>query len=268
MANLKISELTEASVINPADDLVVVQGGTTKRAGFDTLMYSINGLMPWGRPPSFTDTYDCQFEQSLGNWTAVLGTPGTISLLETSTSVAKYDITTLKRGLLMQCGHSQKVSFRADRTLADGEGVTAMFWLPGPLVSSGDNCKFVLGLNVDDSDMEAAAEGLWLGLEQDTSGLDIQLFPHDGATGGSTMTSLNANLSGGWLAAVRIIRSGLTFVGFVSFGGGWQPLTPITTTQAMTNIWLAMTGSSAGQTYMPVGGVAWVKIGAAAWTPW
>lgn len=256
MASSKISELDDGGLIQPADMVPAARGGATVRL-FGSQFGAIRIPSMFGAPTEFDHAFDCDFLGDIGSWVAAEGSEQAVVMLETSAAVARWDVDTLPGVLLFQLGHAGEVSLRADYTLADGESVTAGALLPGILTASGDNFRVGIGLNDNDADPDDG-EIIHVMVEQDTTQIEPQSIGGGGATGGGELNTLQA--VGGQGILFRVIRAGLVYYPFISMGGAWQPLLPVTATQALTNVWLTAVGPSAGQTHMPIGGWAYVKF--------
>lgn len=263
----KISDYAAQTNVLETDEYIFSRSGVTYKIDAVDLRAGL-GKLTWpaiGYPSGFAATPDCDFDGSLGNYTAVGTSSGTVNLLETTTSVNKYDLATKPGFLLVQVGNAQVAEFRSDYTIADGESMTIAVMSPGP--PTGDNMAVALRLN-ESSDVSSQT-GNWIAcmIESDTTEWVFQGNASDNATGGEINT---VSMFAAPFALLRIVRSGTTYSCWVSLSGGaWFPVferTGVATPYA--NVWISITGSSTNTVYVPIHAIAFAKKGTSGYAPW
>ncbi len=222
-----------------------------------------------------TDTLDDEFDSTTldGKWTAVSGSSGTVSLVETG-EVEKYDLTTRPGWLLMQAGSAadQKVELRQDLTLADGDSVIMAF---SPTTSSDADTGIAAnemrtGISLNDNDAG------WDAGEYNTLAWTVQtdgwrIIHWDGSTmhgtTGTTSTADSAPTT--QLIYVRMARIGSVLHAYWSSDGAtWMSLGSETRSATATNIWIYAESISAASEPVPVIAVGWIRQGTNALDPW
>lgn len=218
-----------------------------------------------GDPSSFAGTADRDFRGAadLGNYTAVSGTAGTVSLVETSTAVSKYQLTS--RGLLLQAGQTVLVSMKCDYTLPDARSmIIAMSGAPN--LQAGDNHQIIMSLNDSDT-TPTSGNYLQAFLDQDTTEYVVQANSSVSSAGFEyTLDSMHIPP----LLLFRISRHTLTYRVWVSanLGATWNYVHGETPASAYNNVWIALRGASTGQVFAPAMLVPWIAEGSNDYYPW
>lgn len=223
-----------------------------------------------------TDTPDDEFDSTTldAKWTAVTGSSGTVSLLETG-EVQKYDLTTRPSWLLMQAGSAanQKVELRQDFTLGDGDSIIAAISLnsssDGDMGIGSDELWCGLSLNDNDTGYDA---GEYNALFLNVSTNIIRLLHWDGSTVfGSTSPFADKGISipVGHLLYLRFARSGSTVYAFWSSdGSSWMPMGSESRSATATNVWLFKESVAAASEPVPIVAVDWIRQGTNSLDPW
>ncbi len=222
-----------------------------------------------------TDTMDDEFDSAAldGKWTAVTGSSGTVSLVETS-NVTKYDLTTRPGTLLVQSGRggAQDVELRQDITLADGKSVVMMVACPMPLDDIGADAQdFEIGLSLNDNDSGPEA-GNFSRLIVAASSSVVGVSAFDGTTVRRSYTSTSpTGTSNDQLFYLRIIRSGTNYLPFFSRGGqAWSPLGGgFAVGATLSNVWIyARNDGAYTDAFIPVAAIDWIRQGSNTLDPW
>lgn len=206
--------------------------------------------------PDFANGADMDWRGAadLGPYTAVAGSEATVVLDETTNAIARYERT--PSGLLIQTGEGDVVQFRADYTLPDEQSMVIA--LSGaPNITAGDNHSLAMRLNDNDA---GSTSGNYIAamIEQDTSEYRVQ--------GNSSIDSagieLNPELPTPLVVLLRISRSGLTYRSWVSLNLGmtWNAIDSDTFGAALTNVWIAVTGSNS-QGFIPTARIVFICEG-------
>lgn len=198
-------------------------------------------------------------------WTVVSGSAGTVSLLDTTAGVARYQVVDR---LLVQVAPSALLTMRQDYTIPDGGSVVAAVEVPW-VGSGGDNGRFYLWANTDDTS-PTVADAIGTGIEQDGGLFELQgLTDAISITGGVEITARDIASD---LLYLRITRSGLLYRGWVStnLGRSWSIIVNKTAAAALTNVWFYALGPSAlglngGN---PIYTVYWIRGGDDNLDPW
>lgn len=214
--------------------------------------------------PGSADTPDADFNGSLGNYTAVAGSSGTVNLLLAGTDVTTvYDLTSRPGHLLIQVGTADLVSFRCDYTIPDGRSIVLAI-AGSPQAQAGDN--MVIGVNLND-DNTTATSGNFVRcmLEQDTTEWVAQATTSADTTGTEISTrSFNVAQA----VFLRIVRATLTYHCFVSVDGlAWTWIDSFVFAGALDNVWISVTGSSTADRAHIVS-IPWIREGDDTVDPW
>jgi hypothetical protein len=221
-----------------------------------------------------SDTPDDEFDSTIldGKWTAVAGSTGTVSLIETG-NVAKYDLATRPGWLLLQAGSdgTRIVSLRQDYTVPDTEGIMVVaapsYGLDGQPGFGNNQDAFVLTVNDSDTDYDAGTF-LELGLRASNGEFSIR------ATDGTTVyVDANTGEPGALTGMIylRIQREGTTYYPMFSSTGGasWVPLGGgYALGSAMTNVWIAQENKVTHGALAPITAVDWVRQTTNSLDPW
>lgn len=246
-----------------------VNSGATALEFADPPSGSSGALFPLiGDPSSFAGDADTDFRGAadLGNYTAVGSDgAGTVALRTTTTSINIYELT--DAGLLIQCGHGEGQTFRADYTLPDNQSII-LAASGAPNLQAGDNANLALRLN-DDNSGSTAGNYVSLMVEQDSTEYVVQGNSSADA-GGFEYTLRSMHLPP--LILFRIARDNLTYRSYVSLNGGatWNFVFAQTVAGALDNVWFGFSGASTGQTVMPTARVVFIVEGHGddAYDPW
>lgn len=223
-----------------------------------------------------TDTPDDEFDSTTldAKWTAVTGSSGTVSLLETG-EVQKYDLASRPGWLLMQAGSAanQKVELRQDFTLADGDSIQVAISLnsssDGDMGIGADELWCGIALNDNDTGYDA---GEYNALFLNVSTNIIRLLHYDGTTVfGSTSPFADKGISIpiGHVIYLRFARSGSTVYAFWSAdGSSWMAMGSEARTATATNIWLFKESVAAASEPVPIVAVDWIRQGTNNLDPW
>lgn len=234
------------------------------------------GTFSWfnlDNPKPTADTPDDEFgESSLdGKWTAVNGSTGTVSLIQ-SANVSIYDLITRPGSLLVQAGKSgaQQVSLRQDYTLPTGSSIVVS--LAPTLMSDGVpaivNNELWMGMALNDNDTNYD-QGNWLGVLMDANDNGWRLISYDGSTifGGTPNTSKVA-IDLAERVYLRIARHSTTYYTYYSFDGKtWFPVGSTSGT-IYNNLWLFVHSKAAFGAPIPIQAFDWVRQGSNAIDPW
>lgn len=214
-------------------------------------------------------------------WTAVAGSSGTVSLLETG-NVAKYDLTTRAGWLLLQTGSdgSQSVELRQDFTLADGDSIILAI-APAILYDqdSGNNHGLanndhIIGvyMNADDAapDTNTTAGSVRMEIETDVGGAEFSYVVQNTSSSNIIFSESHSPPPLGGMVYLRIARSGSTYYGFYSVDGAtWSPMgggSPSGT--ALNNLWIYVANAAAMGDPVPIQAVHWIRQGSNSFDPW
>jgi hypothetical protein len=216
-----------------------------------------------------TDTPDDDFDSGSldGKWTAVNGSSGTVSFLETA-HVNKYDLGTRSGWLLIQAGNSgsRTVELRQDWTLGDGESIILAI-SPGLQLddTAANNDHWIgMAINDDDAGYDAGSNKVWVNAEVQAAG-QISIFAYDG----STIYGKIDNAPGLWLLYFRIARVGTSYYASVSRdGSSWTLLGDKTIASAPNNLWIFVDNINPVVDPVPITAVYWIRQGTNTLDPW
>lgn len=231
---------------------------------------------------STDDPPDDEFDDTTGmsgstngldaKWTAVSGTSGSVSLVETG-EVERYDLTTRPGWLLMQAGSAadQKVELRQDFTLGDGDSVLVA--MSGPFAASDGstgiaNNELRYGMTLNDNDAGHDA-GTYFGIMFDTADNGIRLMAFDGTTtfGATSDSSGSMSIPIGQLIYLRLMRVSTAIRAYWSSDGStWMPLG--VKTISPDNLWIWKESVVASGEPVPIVAVYWVRQGGNGFDPW
>jgi hypothetical protein len=232
-------------------------------SSIDGLAEGDSGWPAMGGPKHFNGALDCDFRNGLGVWSAISGSAGIVDLHETSTSTAKYDVTSFPGWLLMQSGNSQSVQLKVDYTLGDGESFIAAMHYPG--LYTGDNGNIAIRLNDNDAS-SGSGNNVTAMIEQDSTEWVLQGNSSADTAGNEIASSVTF---GGQATMLRISRVGTTYFMWSSVSGGtWQLLFTEATLTNLNNCWISFTGSSTSFSRIPIVACQWTKLGNNKWRPW
>lgn len=226
---------------------------------------------------SAADTPDDEFNVATLNakWTAVAGTLGAASLLESGTAVNKYDLTTRPGWLLTQVGGStsgsRDVRLRQTFTLPDGASIVVAVATPAPTVddSRAENERQIgIALNQSDATEDTTPTVRLFAQEVDAAAANIQSLAGGHTSGSAGGTA--PDQSWGEMLFLRIARSGLWyFPSYSRDGHTWVPFGACLMASAMTRLWLYdRVIAAASGTPVPIAAWAWVRQGGVGVDPW
>lgn len=252
-------------------------GGALTEASADKAVLDFDRI---GRPYSHlldfktgaADTPDDDFSSGTldGKWTVLSGAAGTVSLIETGTTIEEYDLATRPGWLLMQAGRniSQIVSLRQDYTLPDGNSIIVAFSVNTGSSGTGslnNSLQVSLAINSDDTTLRTAP---YLEIFYDSQTTDASRV-YVSSNVGSDYAGPPVGAAGG-VVYFRIARSSLTYAAFTSVDGAtWMPVANRTLASAPTNVWIQIdTAAAITGPIAPIVGVDWIRLGSNALDPW
>lgn len=269
---LTVTRGLEGSTAASHSDLATVNHVLTA-AGLRQGLTDAAGLLASSKATADTPDDDFLSTSLDGKWTAVAGSSGTVSLLE-SGDVAKYDLATRPGSMLIQVGSAatQQVLLRQDYTLPDGASIVAAI---SPAIHfgamAGDELQIGLSLNTDDSGYGAGTSYLHFHAVEVDSLPDTQTVVLGSSGGAATITlaSTQRTPAYGETIFLRISRSGLFYYPMISYDGQtWAQFGGTSYAAAFTNIWLfARNGGTTG-TPVPIQSVRWIRQGTNGVDPW
>lgn len=211
----------------------------------------------YDKTPSSPSAMDDEFEGAIsGNWTVVDGSPGTVNPAATTGSGAIYDVTSSRKGLLVQPDTNSDLQLRQDYTLPDGK-IAILKFRPGLNYHSyADNeLRVFLSLNDDDADYANLTNGR-VSIFWDTQANSTRIFAS--SNGGANFNSSVIGTPGAFMLGIG--RNGTDYyVYFCGPAGILMPLAQYSPGVVLDNVWIVVAGGASFVAPLAVTQIDWIR---------